>query len=54
METSTGLTAAHWIYLAGVAVIVLTMIMRANVVVPSIVATFLVILAWTGSPVAAR
>lgn len=53
METTTGLTLAHWIYLAGVAVIVLTMIMRANVVVPSIAGTFLVILALTGSPVAA-
>jgi hypothetical protein len=53
MEASTGLSAAHWIYLAGVAVIVLTMIMRANVVVPSIAGTFLVVLAWTGSPVAA-
>jgi hypothetical protein len=51
METTTGLSAAHWIYLAGVAVIVLTMIMRANVVVPSIVGTFLVVLAWTGSPI---
>ncbi len=53
MEATTGLTAAHWIYLAGVAVIVLTMIMRANVVVPSIAGIFLVILAYTGSPVAA-
>jgi len=53
METSTGLSLAHWMYLAGVAVIVLTMIFRANVVVPSIAGTFLVILAWTGSPVAA-
>lgn len=53
MEATTGLNAAHWIYLAGVAVIVLTMIMRANVVVPSIVATFLVVLALTDSPVAA-
>ena len=53
METNTGLTPAHWMYLAGVAVIVLTMIFRANVVVPSIAGTFLVILAWTGSPVAA-
>jgi hypothetical protein len=53
MEATTGLNAAHWIYLAGVAVIVLTMIMRANVVVPSIVGTFLVVLALTGSPVAA-
>ncbi len=53
METSTGLSPAHWMYLAGVAFIVLTMIFRANVVVPSIIGTFLVILALTGSPVAA-
>jgi hypothetical protein len=53
MEATAGLTLAHWIYLAGVAVIVLTMIMRANVVVPSIAGTFLVVLALTGSPVAA-
>ena len=53
MDATTGLTPAHWFYLAGVAVIVLTMIMRANVVVPSVAGTFLVILALTGSPVAA-
>jgi len=45
--------AAHWIYLSGVAVIVLTMILRANVVVPSIVGTALVVFALTGSPVSA-
>jgi len=50
-EVSIGL--AHWFYLAGVAVIVLTMIARANVVVPSIIATCLVVFALTGSPVAA-
>ncbi len=33
--------------------IVLTMIWRANVVVPSVIATLLVALAWTHSPVAA-
>ena len=53
MAQSTALGAAHWVYLAGVAVIVLTMIRRANVVVPSVVATFLVTLAWTHSPVTA-
>lgn len=53
METSTGLSPAHWMYLAGVGVIVLTMVWRANVVVPSIAGTFVVILAMTGSPVAA-
>lgn len=47
------IVAAHWVYLLGVAVIVLTMIWRANVVVPSVIATFLVALAWTQSPVAA-
>jgi hypothetical protein len=29
------LTAAHWIFLAGVVVILATMIMRKNIVVPS-------------------
>jgi hypothetical protein len=47
------IVAAHWVYLFGVALIVLTMIWRANVVVPSVLATFLVALAWTHSPIAA-
>jgi hypothetical protein len=47
------ITAAHWVYVAGVAAVVLTMVLRANVVVPSILATFAVALAWTGSPVSA-
>jgi hypothetical protein len=53
MTQAVTLSAAHWVYLAGVAVIVLTMIQRANVVVPSVAATFLVTLAWTESPVTA-
>ena len=53
MEQHLAIGAAHWVYLAGVAVIVLTMILRANVVVPSVAATFLVTLAWTHSPVTA-
>ncbi|MEW6642310.1 MAG: hypothetical protein AB1586_17525 [Pseudomonadota bacterium] len=53
MTHQVAIGAAHWVYLAGVAVIVLTMILRANVVVPSVIATFLVALAWSGSPVAA-
>jgi hypothetical protein len=53
MHQTVEIGLAHWVYLLGVAVIVLTMIMRANVVVPSIVGTFLVILAITGSPVTA-
>jgi len=40
-------------YVAGVVAVVLTMILRANVVVPSIVATFVVALAFTGSAVGA-
>jgi uncharacterized membrane protein len=53
MQQAVTLTAAHWVYLAGVAAVVLTMVLRANVVVPSIVATFAVALAWTHSPVSA-
>ena len=53
MSQHVTLTAAHWVYLAGVIAVVLTMILRANVVVPSIVATFAVALVWTHSPVSA-
>lgn len=53
MSQQVVIGAAHWIYLAGVAVIVLTMILRANVVVPSIVGTALVVFALTGSPISA-
>ncbi|MBY4899077.1 hypothetical protein [Cupriavidus sp. AU9028] len=53
MQQEVMIGAAHWIYLSGVAVIVLTMILRANVVVPSIVGTALVVYALTGSPVSA-
>lgn len=50
MEQTVNLTAAHWVYLIGVVSIIVTMMFRANVLVPSICATFLVVLAWTGSP----
>ncbi|MSW63772.1 MAG: hypothetical protein F2825_02655, partial [Actinobacteria bacterium] len=43
------LSAAHWVFLAGVVVILATMIMRKNIVVPAVVATFLTALVWTGS-----
>jgi hypothetical protein len=43
------LTAAHWVFLAGVIVILATMIMRKNIVVPAVVATFLTALVYTGS-----
>jgi hypothetical protein len=53
MQNVITLTAAHWFYLAGVAAVVFTMIFRANVVVPSVIATFFVILALSGSLVGA-
>ncbi|QDW37528.1 hypothetical protein FFI89_010440 [Bradyrhizobium sp. KBS0727] len=53
MTSHITIGAAHWVYLAGVTVIVVTMILRANVVVPSVIATLLVTLAWTQSPVTA-
>jgi hypothetical protein len=43
------LTAAHWVFLAGVIVILATMIMRKNIVVPAVIATFLTALVWSGS-----
>jgi hypothetical protein len=43
------LTAAHWIFLAGVVVILATMVMRKNIVVPAVLATFLTGLVYTGS-----
>lgn len=53
MTSQITIGAAHWVYLVGIVVIVVTMALRANVVVPSIVATALVAYAWTGSPVTA-
>jgi len=43
------LTAAHWFYLAGVIVILITMIARKNIVVPAVVATFLTAFVFSGS-----
>ena len=53
MQSQVAIGLAHWVYLAGVAAIIVTMIARLNVVVPSIIATFLVALAWSASPVGA-
>ena len=50
MDSTVTLTAAHWMYLIGVVCIIVTMMFRANVLVPSIIATFLVVFAWTGNP----
>src|SRR5260370_27769250 len=54
MSQQVTITAAHWVYLAGVMAVLLTMVMRARVVVPCIIATFAVALVWTRSPVSAR
>lgn len=43
------LTLAHWVYLAGTIIIIFTMLFKRNVVVPAIVVTFFVALAYTGS-----
>lgn len=43
------LTAAHWMYLFGTGIIIFTMLFRQNVVVPSIIVTFLVGWIFTGS-----
>ena len=49
----TVIGSAHWMYLLGVIAIVVTMIFRANVVVPAIFSTFIVVLAWTHNPIIA-
>jgi hypothetical protein len=43
------LTAAHWIYLLGMVVIIGVMIVRKNVVVPAVAATFFTAWAFTGN-----
>lgn len=48
MHPLTALTPAHFCYLVGVVAIVVTMIWRANVVVPAILATFAVAFAFSG------
>ncbi|MDQ8033351.1 hypothetical protein CEG14_03195 [Bordetella genomosp. 1] len=53
MDQQVVITAAHWMYLLGVLVIVVTMIFRANVVVPSLLGTLLVGMAFAGGSVVA-
>ncbi|GHE45927.1 hypothetical protein GCM10017673_54890 [Streptosporangium violaceochromogenes] len=43
------LGAAHWTYLAGIVVIIAVMIMRKNIVIPAVAATFLTAWAYTGN-----
>jgi hypothetical protein len=43
------MTPAHWVYLAGLASLIIVMVARKNVVVPAIAATFLTAVTFTGS-----
>ncbi|BAB05880.1 hypothetical protein P4637_20280 [Halalkalibacterium halodurans] len=43
------LTVAHWLYLAGTCIIILTMLFRQNVVVPALLMTFLIGWTYSGS-----
>lgn len=43
----------HWLYVLGVVVVIITMILRRNVVIPCIVFTFLIGLSFSGSVIAA-
>lgn len=49
MADSVTLTAAHWVYLLGMISIIITMILRTTVVVPAIIATFLVAVLFSGN-----
>lgn len=51
MQTDVVLNAAHWAYLLGVIIIIITMMLRANVVIPSVIGTLVVVTAITGSPI---
>jgi len=46
---ATHLTAAHWVYLGGIVVILFTMAIRKNIVVPAVTATLLVAWAFSDS-----
>ncbi|OOL27161.1 membrane protein, partial [Rhodococcus rhodochrous] len=43
------LTAAHWVYVAGIVVILATMALRKNIVVPAVIGTFLTAFVFSGS-----
>lgn len=53
MTETVSLTLAHWLYLLGIVSIFVTMICRTTVVVPAVLATFLVAFAHTGSLITA-
>jgi hypothetical protein len=48
MEPHVVLGPAHWVYLCGVIAIIATLVCRANVVAPAILATFATVLAYSG------
>ncbi|MGF6917258.1 hypothetical protein [Paraburkholderia sp. 40] len=48
MESHVVLTSAHWVYLCGVVSIIATLVFRANVVAPAILATFATVFAFSG------
>jgi hypothetical protein len=48
MSETVTLTAAHWIYLLGVAAIITTMVCRVNVVLTAMIATFVTAYAFSG------
>lgn len=50
-EAAVALTAAHWVYLAGVLVIIAVTVARKNVVVPALLATAVTAWAMTGDPI---
>ncbi|WP_114905744.1 hypothetical protein [Ornithinimicrobium murale] len=43
------MSAAHWVYLACVVIIIVLLIARQNIVIPAIAATFVTVLVYTGS-----
>lgn len=51
MQVDVVLNAAHWAYLIGVVVIIITMMLRTNVVIPAVIGTLIVVTAITGDPI---
>ncbi|WP_028205512.1 hypothetical protein [Paraburkholderia nodosa] len=48
MDSHVVLTSAHWTYLCGVVAIIATLVLRANVVLPAVIATFATVLVYSG------
>ena len=45
----TSVSIAHWVYLLGLVVLIVTVIAKKNVIAPAMIATFLTALAFSGS-----